>query len=227
MRYYAARGTEVFTDEDQYSTDLMKCVKIAQEKWFPAGEGPGGDTRFKVVALGGLGGRVDQSFHSLHHLYISQNEAAYGGGESAETAEAAARRADRAMVDPRYHKNRATVRHDLALLSVSPTHANLTILLPASSPVAGRVVSHIQTPRSVLGPAVGLIPLSGRTALTTSGLVYDIERWPTEFGGQVSTSNYLAADAVRVESSAQPIVFTVEIKQHREAGNAEESSEEE
>lgn len=229
----------------------MKCIKLAQEKWFNSsgddGDGDGdaniknhssndSDIHFNVIALGGLGGRVDQSFHSLHHLYISQQEgkkrprrpetkqqeslinsndntSILKSNESKTIEE----EEEEEKIDLRYYKHRSTIRHSLVLLSITPTHANITILLPPScdsnhQKQRRRVISVIDTPMSVLGPAIGLIPLSGKTHLTTTGLVYDVNNWATEFGGNVSTSNYLEKNIITVESRELPIVFTVEIK---------------
>lgn len=43
----------------------MKCVHFIKQHFFPS---------FDLLVIGGLGGRVDQSFHSLHHLYLSYQD---------------------------------------------------------------------------------------------------------------------------------------------------------
>ena len=68
------------------------------------------------------------------------------------------------------------------------------------------------------GPTVGLVPLGEPAELTTCGLRWDVERWPTSFGGNISTSNAVEGCAgssdewvrpvVRIEVTA-PVVWTL------------------
>ncbi|KAI0001491.1 thiamine pyrophosphokinase Thi80 [Russula compacta] len=64
-RYYETRGVPVVQDDDQYSTDLMKCLHSLQEKE----EADAVDTPYDVVLLGGLTGRLDQTVHTLSYLH--------------------------------------------------------------------------------------------------------------------------------------------------------------
>lgn len=57
---------------------------------------------------------------------------------------------------------------------------------------------------------VGIIPISGPARITTKGFQWDVEDWPTEIGGQLSTSNHIRADVVEVTAEV-PILFTVEL----------------
>jgi len=52
-------------DEDQDTTDLMKCVAAIEEK--EAGEKIQG--QYDIVILGGLAGRLDQTIHTLSYLH--------------------------------------------------------------------------------------------------------------------------------------------------------------
>lgn len=56
---------------------------------------------------------------------------------------------------------------------------------------------------------VGLVPIYGPAVISTQGLEWDVKQWATHMGGQVSTSNHVKADSVRVETDA-PILFTIE-----------------
>ncbi|KAH7072201.1 thiamine pyrophosphokinase [Paraphoma chrysanthemicola] len=56
---------------------------------------------------------------------------------------------------------------------------------------------------------VGLVPVWGPAIITTTGLEWDVDKWPTSMGSQVSTSNHVKADKVHVETDA-PILFTIE-----------------
>jgi thiamine pyrophosphokinase len=71
--------------------------------------------------------------------------------------------------------------------------------------------NEIITPQSLLGKTCGIIPIVGPTIITTHGLEWDVTDWPTSFGTQVSTSNHLVDDIVRVKCS-KPSLFTVEIR---------------
>jgi thiamine pyrophosphokinase len=71
--YYRDRGSQIIKDTDQESTDFMKCLKLVSTR---ADEIARGSTRkLDIVALGGLGGRVDQGLSQLHHLYMAGTDA--------------------------------------------------------------------------------------------------------------------------------------------------------
>ncbi|EFQ33748.1 thiamine pyrophosphokinase [Colletotrichum graminicola] len=66
------KPAEVIHDPDQYSTDFGKAVS-----WIRSNHGPNTD----IVALGGLGGRVDQGLSQVHHLYLFQPGPDYAQGK--------------------------------------------------------------------------------------------------------------------------------------------------
>ncbi|KAK3688780.1 thiamine pyrophosphokinase [Podospora appendiculata] len=70
--YFETRSTRVVHDPDQYSTDFGKAVQHIR-----SGSSAGA---VDIVALGGLGGRVDQGLSQLHHLFLFQADAAYAAG---------------------------------------------------------------------------------------------------------------------------------------------------
>ncbi|KAF5678347.1 thiamine pyrophosphokinase [Fusarium heterosporum] len=61
----------VIHDPDQESTDFAKAINWIRK------EHPDG---IDIVALGGIGGRVDQGISQLHHLYLFQNDPDYATG---------------------------------------------------------------------------------------------------------------------------------------------------
>ena len=82
--FYRAKGVAIIRDPDQYSTDFTKCLKwlrqnlvnnssttTTTQRQEEEQEPAGSDARLDVVALGGLGGRVDQGFSQIHHLYMA------------------------------------------------------------------------------------------------------------------------------------------------------------
>lgn len=94
--YWRVCGSEIIHDNDQYSTDFTKATRYL--KTFQVGKDaqhiPSNDMATKaklqavkdgpgikdIVAIGGLGGRVDQGMSTLHHLYTFQNEEGYEAG---------------------------------------------------------------------------------------------------------------------------------------------------
>lgn len=82
MQYYQSRGIRIIKDVDQYSTDLMKCLKYVGKSeeliiaWNVCFEslGPPPSQRIDVALFGGLGGRADQALSQLHHLYVVANQ---------------------------------------------------------------------------------------------------------------------------------------------------------
>ncbi|KAK1531964.1 thiamine pyrophosphokinase [Colletotrichum paranaense] len=72
--YYTTleKPAQVIHDPDQYSTDFAKAVS-----WIRSNHGPETD----IVALGGLGGRVDQGLSQVHHLYLFQPGPDYAQGK--------------------------------------------------------------------------------------------------------------------------------------------------
>ena len=56
---------------------------------------------------------------------------------------------------------------------------------------------------------VGILPIYGPATISTAGLEWDVQDWETQMGHQVSTSNHVKADEIRIDSSA-PVLFTIE-----------------
>lgn len=67
--HYRNRGVPVIKDPDQESTDFTKCLKWIRTTQTEKVEAAGKE--LDVVVLGGLGGRVDQGFSQIHHLYLA------------------------------------------------------------------------------------------------------------------------------------------------------------
>ncbi|KAF8348822.1 thiamine pyrophosphokinase Thi80 [Amanita rubescens] len=62
-RYYIEQGIPALCDEDQDSTDLMKCVAALHERERVEG------LEYELIVLGGLTGRLDQTIHTLSYLH--------------------------------------------------------------------------------------------------------------------------------------------------------------
>jgi thiamine pyrophosphokinase len=69
---------------------------------------------------------------------------------------------------------------------------------------------------------VGIVPIYGPATITTSGLEWDVDEWYTQMGHQVSTSNHVKADEVRIDTNA-PVLFTIERAPMRTSLEAKEA----
>ena len=88
LKYYQQKGADVVKDCDKYSTDLMKSIKQASKvpriflDWFNQDQPKWPKvTSVDVGVLGGLGGRADQAFSQLHHLYAASMDASLDIGD--------------------------------------------------------------------------------------------------------------------------------------------------
>ncbi len=188
-------GVDFVEDKDQSSTDFMKSLRYINNlaaaggglemRWLEMKYRVNGESeeafRYKVrqrrmprqdvVVMGGLGGRADQAFSQLHHLYAASQ-------------------------DP----SLSTLGQ---MYLVTPE--SIIILLEKG-------LNRISTP---IGPGrftenVGIIPIARPSVITTQGLRWDVTDWPTEFGGQISTSNHIQRNFVEVETTER-VLFTLEL----------------
>ena len=81
--YFAGRGVKILMDADQYSTDMTKCLRYIREEARKSTNFEGEDNEPNsgsqkedpdIAIFGGLGGRADQAFSQLHHLYVHAHE---------------------------------------------------------------------------------------------------------------------------------------------------------
>lgn len=189
--HYQRKGTAIFEDPDQYSTDLTKCLGYidshVETRWgFDWNKAHGSKTppipRPEVAIFGSLGGRADQAFSQLHQLYAQREKPSKMLG-------------------------------DLYLV----TRESIMFVLDKGW-------NSIVTPvgAGLLDRNVGIIPIARPSVITTQGLEYDVTNWRTEFGSQVSTSNYIVASAVLV-NTAERVLFTVGIDQQSKVSDPNRS----
>ncbi|KIX05487.1 thiamine pyrophosphokinase [Rhinocladiella mackenziei CBS 650.93] len=165
--HYRARGVQVIKDPDQYSTDFTKCLRWIRA-WSTNCNGSE-DMTMDVIALGGLGGRVDQGFSQIHHLFMAEN-------------------------DGELLRGRIYLLSEQSLSFVLANYDN---------------VIHIEP--GYFEENVGIIPVLGRAVLSTKGLEWDVNQWPTEFGGQVSTSNHIRSNKIEIKFQGPRPLFTMEL----------------
>ena len=99
-------------------------------------------------------------------------------------------------------------------------HPNLRFWLFSESSISFVLRGGTTTISTPLGEGlttknIGILPIYGPARITTTGLEWDVEDWPTQMGGQVSSSNHIVKDKVTV-STDMDVLFTVE----RNADNA-------
>ncbi|EXJ77097.1 hypothetical protein A1O3_10255 [Capronia epimyces CBS 606.96] len=180
--HYRSRGVTVIQDPDQYSTDFTKCLKwirrwcVEQQQQQQQHQHQHqhqqqhyNDTIMDVVVIGGLGGRVDQGFSQIHHLYMAET-------------------------DPNLLQGRIYLLSEQSLSFVLANGDNLIHVEPG-----------------YFEENVGIIPVLGRSLLTTHGLEWDVEQWPTQFGGQLSTSNHIRSDEIQIAFQGPRPLFTMEL----------------
>lgn len=240
--HYTSHKVPVLYDSDQYSTDFTKCIRYlrahghaitSQENptvtsdnhdlymTSSASTQPSSTTsttksqKLDIVILGGLGGRVDQGFSQVHHLYAAREET---------------------MKDIREGRPHSNQQGDLYLLS----EESLSFLIPPgrnvihtpftyrqdqqqqgkqqeNHQISNGEDKHIVTmPPSecIFSENVGIIPLSGPTHISLRGFEWDVTNWRTEIGGQLSTSNHIRADSLEVDvdkEKGRAVLFTVEL----------------
>ncbi|KAJ5145701.1 thiamine pyrophosphokinase eukaryotic [Penicillium bovifimosum] len=240
QEHYSKLGVSVIKDPDQYSTDFTKCLNYLNTRAaeiiasprnakIPAKPNTNGgptaesdESHLEIVILGGLGGRVDQAFSQVHHLYMmTQKQRSIRNGESAEDKDSKGGGGNLYLVS------------EESITFIIQTGRNI-IHTPATRR-ADMEVSEKGTRKRKRGTGgkelgeeedeeeeqesereyffeenIGIIPLSAPAKITTHGFEWDVEDWHTEIGGQVSTSNHIRADKVEVETSV-PVLFTVEL----------------
>lgn len=172
VAYYRSRSVEIAHRPDQYSTDFTKCLKWMRQRF---DRQSGDQSRLDVLVIGGLGGRVDQGFSQIHHLYMVAN-----------------------MPE--------LLRGDIYLFS----EQSLTFLLHEG-------INEIHVGRDVFDESCGVLPVAGRTIISMTGFEWDVHHWPTEFGGQLSTSQHLKADLVKIEVCGPRPLFTLELAKSLQA----------
>lgn len=194
---------QIVEDGDQYSTDFTKCLRFLRG-WFASSHSPGNEPpsytgQLDIVILGGLGGRVDQAFSQIHHLYSVSLSAGVQDEErdappgnlylvSEESITFVLGRGRNVILTPGDWPSQPEERPELE-----------------EKPDAEKP----QDP-TCLSENIGLIPLTGPTRITTRGFQWDVENWRTVIGGDLSTSNHIRGQRVEVECE-EAILFTMEL----------------
>ncbi|KMU80988.1 hypothetical protein DIZ76_015713 [Coccidioides immitis] len=223
-KHYENLGVPVLEDPDQYSTDFTKCLRhlksnirtIVSSNISPGPpqstaesevQDDGTEPHLDVLVLGGLGGRVDQAFSQIHHLYTASQSSLSAADRPAgdlyliseESITFLLPEGKSTIFTPGGNSLEAESRWK-APTSIPGSHSALNGDKPIS-----------ECPeKCYLSENVGIIPVGGPSVINTEGLEWDVHDWKTEFGGQFSTSNHIRADMVEIRTTA-PVLFTVEL----------------
>ncbi len=73
----------------------------------------------------------------------------------------------------------------------------------------GTTTIHTPLSSGLIKRNIGILPLYGTAMIATEGLEWDVHDWPTQMGGQMSTSNHIEADIVRITTD-HDLLFTVQ-----------------
>ncbi|KAI1936811.1 thiamine pyrophosphokinase [Ophidiomyces ophidiicola] len=197
--HFERLNVEIIKESEQYSTDFAKCLRylknnfeniISSSPEFSADyeNVPRKQQRhLDIVILGGLGGRVDQAFSQIHSLYTaSQSTADKPPGDLYLISEES--------------------------ISFLLCEGRNTILTPGGGALESRkkFPSGLEFTECCFSENVGIIPVGGTSVINTKGFEWDVRDWETKFGGQLSTSNHIRADAVEVNTTI-PVLFTMEL----------------
>ncbi|KAK0670101.1 putative thiamine pyrophosphokinase [Cercophora samala] len=91
---------------------------------------------------------------------------------------------------------------------------SLTFMLKAGRKHVIRVRDGPAGDKDVFAKWVGILPVKEPSRITTKGLEWDVTDWPTEFGGQMSTSNHILPETRVIEVEAtKDVLFTMSLRQ--------------
>ena len=145
---------------------------------------------------GGLGGRVDQAFAQLHQLYLYATGAADDGGTA--PADGGGEGGERRSV--------YLLAGDSIVWALRPGRHVVRTRRRETADRGGR---------PALGRNVGIIPLGTPAVISTTGLEWDVQDWPTSFRTRVSTSNYVREDDVGVVTD-RTVLFAIDVNFEKE-----------
>lgn len=194
--YYQQQGTTVIVQLSQYSSDLMKAIKVVvlhqsdrrDALKQPIDESDGlSDLTADLAVMhnttvhiaGGIDGRFDQTFQLINQLYC--------------------------------------LKHKFSHLRIFYiTASDIVFLAPKgttyitySDRTIFNQIEHV--------PKCGLLPFRGEVVLNTEGLLYDVENWKSHVGGDVLSSNGVVGTTGFIVSASEDIVVNVEVSHKRTA----------
>jgi len=189
--YYASRGVSVTQDPDQYSTDFAKALKQIRAYGL------------KEESNKPLSSQTNASSTNAREVHNSTKP--FGIVSSVLIFGSISGRVDQG-IGLLHEIGRESERYpSVALYLIS--ESSVTFLLP---PDVENIIQ-IKLSEGVFSPNIGILPVYGKSFITTKGLEWDVKDWETEMGGMVSTSNHVFEDEVHVRTTVR-VLFTVELR---------------
>lgn len=194
--YYSNHGSIVIEQTSQYSTDFMKALNVVQLYFHSESArrmlhkdisllhgvadildqqnvDPLSEPTIRLKILSGIGGRFDQTVHSITQLYGLSRSCPY-----------------------------------LQLFFI--TRIDTIFLLKKGLNYVSYESREVFFDGKV--PVCGLLPLGCPVVLNTRGLKYDVENWPSDMLGNVSSSNGVTGvNGFQVETT-QDVVINIETR---------------
>jgi len=189
--YYASRGVSVTQDPDQYSTDFAKSLKQIRAYGL------------KEESNKPLSSQTNASSTNAQEVYNPTKP--FGIVSSVLIFGSISGRVDQG-IGLLHEIGRESERYpSVALYLIS--ESSVTFLLP---PNVENLIQ-IKLSEGVFSPNIGILPVYGKSFITTKGLEWDVTDWETEMGGMVSTSNHVFEDEVHICTTVR-VLFTVELR---------------
>ena len=193
--YYAEKGTVIIPQFCQYSTDFMKALKVVVLYGTEAGQEA---LKGEIEQVKGLNGLVEKHvMHAAAHKSQTVNVAGGIGGRFDQTIQ---------LINQMY-----TMKEEYPWLQlVFFTSQDVIFMAPQGVTYVSYSHRTIFNTKEIM-PKCGLLPFGKKTILNSKGLLYDVEDWPSEIGGAVSSSNAICGiDGFTVETT-ESIVINIEV----------------
>jgi len=198
--FYERAGSKLILIQDQDWNDLEKTISSFPEE---VREG---------VVLGGFGGRFDQQMASIQALYrclpsaqspLPSTVPSCSPPSPSPSPSSSSLQASMSPSSAVAVQNHPTSPPPVDKLSIIDAN-NITFLL--------RPGRHVIIPLPTIeGPTCGLLPIGGRTTVTSRGLQWDVHEQELAFGHLISSSNRITESTVYIETS-HALVWTTELQ---------------
>ncbi|PWY96310.1 thiamine pyrophosphokinase [Aspergillus sclerotioniger CBS 115572] len=210
--HYESHGVNIIYHRDDYSTDFTKALRYIRanvDDILPPTttnhQQQAEEDNLTILILGGLGGRVDQAFSQIHHLY-SNSTHTHTTSNSTERKTGHLYLISEESITFILHPGKNIIRTPRARRAAPPLSTDTN----TASNDNGEEEKDGKEERYLLEENVGMIPLHGMERITTKGFQWDVEDWETVMGGQLSTSNHIRAEEVEVQAGG-PVLMTLEL----------------
>lgn len=198
--YWVQQKVPIIHYPEQDSTDFAKAVYHIRNHFIGQHENKEEENQksIDIVVLGDLSGRIDHAMSILHNLYTLQEKVDEENEYLAGRLYLVSSEAITFMLQAGTHKVEMENLERNQLFN----HNN-------------NQNSHINNIKDnndlvKINKHVGIIPLKESSIISTLGLQWDVTNWETQFGGQISTSNYIINNVVSIQTS-KDILITLEL----------------